>query len=200
MPVNRWRKYRWSLSAGATASRNGPKYVCMDGWIQFRDDELVEGPHNHEGNNKCVAGSCAILWCACFVVGGLGLFSNSKIKKQHDRAPANLCIICSFHITRVDSLVQKYQPTVKRKEKKKQKRKRKKKGKQPHIWQDCRQGIYIDLGTNLGVQIRKLYDPQQFPGAPVLPYYNQTFGHNRSNVCSIGVEPNSNPSHTSYLH
>ncbi|GBF98964.1 hypothetical protein Rsub_12610 [Raphidocelis subcapitata] len=67
------------------------------------------------------------------------------------------------------------------------------------IWRNCSQGIYLDIGTNLGVQIRKLYDPWQFPGAKVLGLYNATYGgHNRSGVCALGVE--ANPVHTPYLN
>jgi hypothetical protein len=47
------------------------------------------------------------------------------------------------------------------------------------------------------VQLRKLYDPQQFPGAPVLPTFDKAFGKQRSGVCAIGVE--ANPHHTPYL-
>jgi hypothetical protein len=47
------------------------------------------------------------------------------------------------------------------------------------------------------VQLRKLYDPQQFWLAKVLPLYRRVFGSNRSRVCALGVEPN--PAHTRYL-
>jgi hypothetical protein len=67
----------------------------------------------------------------------------------------------------------------------------------PSIWKNCSQGIYLDIGTNLGVQLRKLYDPKQFPGAPVLPIFDKAFGKQRSGVCAIGVE--ANPHHTPYL-
>uniref|UniRef100_A0A383WDS8 Uncharacterized protein n=1 Tax=Tetradesmus obliquus TaxID=3088 RepID=A0A383WDS8_TETOB len=67
----------------------------------------------------------------------------------------------------------------------------------PSIWKDCSQGIYLDIGTNVGVQLRKLYDPQQFPGAAVLPIFDRVFGNQRSGVCAIGVE--ANPHHTQYL-
>ncbi|WIA44390.1 hypothetical protein OEZ86_007159 [Tetradesmus obliquus] len=45
--------------------------------------------------------------------------------------------------------------------------------------------------------LRKLYDPQQFPGAAVLPIFDRIFGSQRSGVCAIGVE--ANPHHTQYL-
>jgi hypothetical protein len=55
----------------------------------------------------------------------------------------------------------------------------------------------LDVGTNVGVQLRKLYDPQQFPGAAVLPIFDRVFGSQRSGVCAMGVE--ANPHHTQYL-
>jgi hypothetical protein len=67
----------------------------------------------------------------------------------------------------------------------------------PQIWSNCSQGIYLDVGTNVGVQLRKLYDPQQFPAAAVLPILDRTFGSQRLGVCAIGVE--ANPHHTQYL-
>jgi hypothetical protein len=53
-------------------------------------------------------------------------------------------------------------------------------------------------GSNLGVQIRKVYSPQQFPGAPVLEVFDRVFGSNRSRVCALGAEPN--PAHRPYLN
>lgn len=53
--------------------------------------------------------------------------------------------------------------------------------------------MYLDLGTNLGVQIRKLYQPEGYPKAPVLPIFDTFFGNNsrsRRNVCAVGFEPN----------
>ena len=64
-------------------------------------------------------------------------------------------------------------------------------------WQNCSQGIYLDVGSNYGVQIRKLYRPQQFPAASVLPIFDRRFGTNRSRVCAVGFEPNK--AITSYL-
>ena len=36
--------------------------------------------------------------------------------------------------------------------------------------------VYLDMGTNLGVQIRKLYQPHLFPNATVLPVFDKYFG------------------------
>lgn len=69
-----------------------------------------------------------------------------------------------------------------------------------HSWKDCSHGMYLDVGTNVGVQIRKLYEPEKFPGAHVLPIFDKYFGprENRSKVCAVGFEPNS--AHTAYLN
>jgi hypothetical protein len=63
--------------------------------------------------------------------------------------------------------------------------------------------LYIDLGTNIGIQQRKLYEPEYFPDSPSLPYFDRMFGNEpkdgkiRSDVCSIGFEPG--PIHTQRL-
>lgn len=64
-------------------------------------------------------------------------------------------------------------------------------------WTNCSQGIYVDVGTNYGTQIRKLYSPKQFPGAAVLPLFDKYFGRNRTGVCAVGFEPN--PKHVKHL-
>merc|ERR550539_841072 len=57
--------------------------------------------------------------------------------------------------------------------------------------------VYLDMGTNIGVQIRKLYEPDLFPGAPIIPLFDKYFGkieeRDFSEICSVGWEPN--PSH-----
>ena len=61
--------------------------------------------------------------------------------------------------------------------------------------------VLLDLGTNRGLQIRKLYEPHLFPFAPVLPIYQRYFGpperRNNQEICAVGFEPN--PSHTDHL-
>ena len=70
--------------------------------------------------------------------------------------------------------------------------------------------VYLDVGSNIGVQVRKLYEPQLFLDAPVHKIFAQFFGpfEKRSKiersmkpgdsyVCSVGFEPNSH--HTQYL-
>ena len=49
--------------------------------------------------------------------------------------------------------------------------------------------VFIDLGSNRGLQIRKLYEPNTFPLAPVLPLYQKYFGRpedrNLQEICSV---------------
>merc|ERR1719481_1441281 len=55
--------------------------------------------------------------------------------------------------------------------------------------------VYLDMGTNRGVQIRKLYESEKFEGAAVLPIFEQYFGkaqeRNLNQICAVGFEPNS---------
>jgi len=63
----------------------------------------------------------------------------------------------------------------------------------------CRD-FYFDFGSNIGVQIRKLYEPHLYPGAAVLPYFDKVFGNvtrRRNSVCAFGFE--ANPHHSARL-
>jgi len=62
--------------------------------------------------------------------------------------------------------------------------------------------VYLDMGTNIGIQIRKVYEPELFPNAAMLPIFDKYFGPKASRlrpgaVCSVGWEPN--PVHTPVL-
>jgi len=58
--------------------------------------------------------------------------------------------------------------------------------------------VYVDMGTNIGVQLRKLYEPEKYLNAQIHPVFEKFFGlGTRCNVCSIGFEPN--PKHTHRL-
>lgn len=60
------------------------------------------------------------------------------------------------------------------------------------------EAVYLDVGSNIGVQIRKLFEPQKYPGAPVHSLFTETFAStDRCRVCAIGVEPN--PRHRNRL-
>ena len=51
--------------------------------------------------------------------------------------------------------------------------------------------FYLDFGTNIGIQIRKLYEPSLFPGAPAHSFFNETFGSTDPKyICAVGFEPN----------
>jgi len=69
------------------------------------------------------------------------------------------------------------------------------------IVQHC-QKYYIDMGSNIGVQIRKLFEPIYYPNAPVLNLFSEYFGTQNMNsssakTCAIGFEMN--PVHTDRL-
>mmetsp|Transcript_6174 Transcript_6174/g.11407 ORF Transcript_6174/g.11407 Transcript_6174/m.11407 type:complete len:338 (-) Transcript_6174:13-1026(-) len=71
----------------------------------------------------------------------------------------------------------------------------------PSWLSQCRK-IYLDVGSNIGVQIRKLFEPEKYPRAPILPVFDRIFGSateraNQTNVCALGLEPN--PLHTKRL-
>ena len=73
---------------------------------------------------------------------------------------------------------------------------------------DC-SSVYLDVGSNIGVQIRKLYEPHKYPNSEGLTAFSEEFGpiseeyrdgswrKRRCGVCAIGFEPN--PSHASRL-
>ena len=51
--------------------------------------------------------------------------------------------------------------------------------------------FYFDVGTNIGVQIRKLYEPRRYPEAAFGPLFDEAFGNSsRCQVCALGIEPN----------
>lgn len=60
----------------------------------------------------------------------------------------------------------------------------------------CRH-VYVDMGTNIGHQIRKLYEPSLYPGNPTELIFGSRFGADRDAVCAFGFEPN--PIHTARL-
>merc|ERR1712106_852901 len=61
--------------------------------------------------------------------------------------------------------------------------------------------VFVDLGSNRGLQIRKLYESHLFPLAPILPLYERYFGapetRNLQELCTVAFEPN--PQHTDHL-
>ena len=64
--------------------------------------------------------------------------------------------------------------------------------------------VYLDVGSNIGVQIRKLYEPEKYPNAKVHSVFNTQFGPVNlrkrkvsESICAVGFEPNNH--HTKYL-
>jgi len=56
--------------------------------------------------------------------------------------------------------------------------------------------IYLDVGSNIGVQVRKLFEPAKYPDAAILPTFTRLFGEPEgrrglaSGLCALGLEPN----------
>jgi hypothetical protein len=63
--------------------------------------------------------------------------------------------------------------------------------------------VYFDVGSNIGVQVRKLFEPERYPNALILQHFNRNFGSpdyrrsKDSGVCAFGFE--ANPSHAERL-
>jgi hypothetical protein len=62
----------------------------------------------------------------------------------------------------------------------------------------CRGGVFLDVGSNVGLQVRKLYEPELYHGNLAEPFFSQYLGPPpRCDVCSIAIEPN--PKHADHL-
>jgi len=65
--------------------------------------------------------------------------------------------------------------------------------------------VYLDVGSNIGVQIRKLFEPEKYPKGGIHSIFDKYFGTPKERrdevegrvVCAVGFEPNSY--HTEYL-
>ena len=56
--------------------------------------------------------------------------------------------------------------------------------------------VYLDLGSNIGVMVRKLFEPERYPKSKAKELYDTTFNHmkrtgSKSGLCALGFEPNS---------
>ncbi len=60
----------------------------------------------------------------------------------------------------------------------------------------CRH-VYVDMGTNIGHQIRKVYQPDLYPDNPTEAIFANHFGEHRDSVCAFGFE--ANPVHENRL-
>ena len=63
---------------------------------------------------------------------------------------------------------------------------------------NCRK-IFLDLGANIGVTVKKLFEPNRYPESTTLPYFRKTFGYQwlrqsvrkfPNRLCALGFEPN----------
>jgi len=62
---------------------------------------------------------------------------------------------------------------------------------------ECKR-VFVDLGCNNGVNIRKLYEPKKFPNASILSVFDAEMGTagwrrapgKQNGMCAIGLEPN----------
>lgn len=65
-------------------------------------------------------------------------------------------------------------------------------------WLSSCRAIYLDVGSNIGVQVRKLFEADKYIGAAILEEFDQVFGppsvrqspFSHSGLCAIGLEPN----------
>jgi len=72
-------------------------------------------------------------------------------------------------------------------------------------WLGSCSSIYLDVGSNKGVQIRKLFEPELYPDSMALPIFTKAFGApserckpaTESGICVLGLEPN--PQHQDRL-
>ena len=67
-----------------------------------------------------------------------------------------------------------------------------------HILDGCYH-VYLDVGSNVGIQVRKLFEPTKYPKAFAHKVFREAFGVNRDpgQVCAVGFEPN--PRHAEKL-
>lgn len=65
-------------------------------------------------------------------------------------------------------------------------------------WLQSCTSIFLDLGSNNGVSVRKLYEPEKYGGAKLLPHLSAVFGQpdarrapaSKTGLCALGLEPN----------
>jgi len=72
-------------------------------------------------------------------------------------------------------------------------------------WLASCSSIFLDVGSNIGVQVRKVFEPEKYPAAKLLPAFSKFLGMPEerrraadvSGICALGLEPN--PSHRERL-
>lgn len=70
-------------------------------------------------------------------------------------------------------------------------------------WLSSCKEIFLDLGSNIGVNVRKLFESEKYAGSKLLPELEKAFGspekrrESNSGLCALGFEPN--PKHQDRL-
>jgi FkbM family methyltransferase len=67
----------------------------------------------------------------------------------------------------------------------------------PAWLKDCKK-VFLDLGANIGVNVRKLFEPKKYLGDQLEPYFQRHFGGpgwrrapaEKNHLCALGFEPN----------
>jgi len=65
----------------------------------------------------------------------------------------------------------------------------------PTLFEGCSK-VFVDVGSNRGTHVRKLFEPKKYPGCPYLAVFNESFGTLRSGpssltgICAFGFEAN----------
>ncbi|RYH14779.1 FkbM family methyltransferase [archaeon] len=63
---------------------------------------------------------------------------------------------------------------------------------------NCPGGVFLDFGSNTGVQLCRFCEPSFFPGSPLKRRFDEVFGANRTGACIMSFEPN--PVHIESIH
>lgn len=72
-------------------------------------------------------------------------------------------------------------------------------------WLPSCRTIFLDVGSSLGVNVRKLFESNRYPGSSLLPYFTKYIGSQgwrraaaeKSGLCALGLEPS--PEHQAHL-
>lgn len=61
--------------------------------------------------------------------------------------------------------------------------------------------MFLDIGSNIGVHIRKLFEPELYPRSDIRRFFDEAYGSDleirRNHTCAFGIELN--PSHSAHL-
>jgi hypothetical protein len=60
---------------------------------------------------------------------------------------------------------------------------------EPSLFDGCTH-VYLDMGSNIGVQVRKLFEPECYPGSNLYTEFLKDTSAQERSVCAVGFEPN----------